>query len=358
MTFIFQTNITLLNTQLWDTINSLVDIGILSVLMLKIVFEQKYKLVQMVYIGFISIFAIISVFCSGEKTFLATWIFILASKNIDYDSLFMKIYKVQLILTILVIVFFMCGVIQQSIVYRENSVMPRFSLGFGHPNILGFSIALIFILRFAIGKVKKIWEIIPIALASAFVFLVPNSKSSGIVLLILIIVILCNWIAKRKLTYRAYKSFLNVFIIISGFLNVFSIFLMIIGTKYAWSQKFDRFFSYRLSYGNSAYKYFGITLLGNNLGQADWLVLDNAYMVLVLRYGMVIYFIFSIMYLATMRYLKGINEKYMLVMFLLSVYGCMESSYISVGGNVFIMLMGLVIYLDKRKKFDVRQGRN
>lgn len=115
----------------------------------------------------------------------------------------------------------------------------------------------------------------------------------------------------------------------------------------SWSENLNRIFSGRLWFGHSAYLNFGINLLGQDISKLDWLTLDNAYMSLLIRYGIMGYSIFTIVYLATMKYMKFIDSRMVIIMFAFSMYGCMESGFIGVGGNVFLLFIGMLLY--KRK---------
>ena len=341
MTFIYQTNIIKINEKFWDGLNSIFDISILFLMVGIIIFFQKYTLNELIPIIVITIYMIAIVVITNNKIFISTWIFIVASKNVDFNFLFQKIYKIHFILTLIVILLFFLGFIEQNIVYRYS--IPRFSLGFCHPNILGFVLLLLMILKFiTVDKVKWIHYIVAV-LVAIFSWIVPNSQATTISLLLLVILFVlynsfCSKVSKLK------KLFLNVCIFLPVLLNVLSIWGMVEYGKYQWLEVVNKLFSGRLSYGHGAYEYYGITLLGNDIGQASWLILDNSYMFVLIRYGVLVYIFLSTVYLALMVYMKKIDGRYVIILFLFSVYGCMENRVFWFHSNIFIILINLLLY--------------
>lgn len=342
MTVIFQTNIINVNTNFWNTINDCIDILVLLLLIGQIIAFRYYALYQFVTMIIISAIVLAVSICAGTNILLASWIFIVASKRVDFNYLFQRLFFVQIILFVSVIVLFWGGYINQTVLLRDTKA--RMSLGYIHPNYLGFSVALILILNFVRKEKTRLIDYFVSLLAIVFIWIIPNSQSSAFLLGILIIMLPLNNFHKLS---KVKKWLLDSCIIVAALVNVTSIILMVNYNGSGWLESLNKLFSGRLWFGHSAYETFGISLFGKNISGLNWLILDNAYMSLLIRYGILGYSIFSLAYLATMRYMKSIDEKMVIIMFAFSLYGCMESGFVSVGANVFVLLIGIWLY--KRK---------
>ena len=344
MSVILQTNITKINENFWNAVNEYFDVFILIFLVGQIIYIRHYSLNQFFLIVLVSLVMLAISICSKSNILFASWIFIIASKNLDFYKLFQKLFIIQIISVFSVLFLFFVGAINQTMILRDARL--RMSLGYVHPNYLGFSIALIFVLNFARKKKITVWDYILTILAVIFIWVVPNSQSSAFMLVILIVILpFYNYIETKGL--RLKNIVLNICILCTFAVNVCSIFLMIYYNGKSWSENLNRIFSGRLWFGHSAYLNFGINLLGQDISKLDWLTLDNAYMSLLIRYGIMGYSIFTIVYLATMKYMKFIDSRMVIIMFAFSMYGCMESGFIGVGGNVFLLFIGMLLY--KRK---------
>ena len=118
----------------------------------------------------------------------------------------------------------------------------------------------------------------------------------------------------------------------------------------------DLALSIRFSAGHKVYELYGISILGNRIyvtererelvGIGYNLWLDNSYLYLLLRYGVISYGIYSMLYLIGMRYYKDAEEFFMVIIFFLySVYGIMETGLFMIQHNVFLLALGAVVFL-------------
>lgn len=345
MTVILQTNVVKLNVVFWNSINSYLDIFVLFLLLGQIIYFRYFKVYEFVLIAIVTVIMVVIGIYSGSNMLLATWIFIVASKNVAFDYLFQRLFIVHIVLFLLVMSLFATGIISQTIIMR--GVKPRFSLGYVHPNSLGISVAFIFILDFA-RKRKIGWiDYLLALLAVVFIWLVPNSQSSAIMIMILIVMLLLyNFIEKRNTSFK--NIFLNICIFVSIAVNVCSIILMVSYGENPKLERLNQLFSGRLWYGHTAYQEFGISLFGRDIfSKLDWMILDNSYMLLIIRYGILAYVLFSLAYIISMLYMKKIDGRFTIIMFAFAVYGCMESNFLSVGGNIFLLFISMLLY--KRK---------
>ena len=73
--------------------------------------------------------------------------------------------------------------------------------------------------------------------------------------------------------------------------------------------------------------------------------LDNAYVNVLLRYGIVIFLIFSIAYFCLLKTLV-LQKQYMLatLLFLYALYGIMENGLYMITHNIFLIMFSVLLY--------------
>ncbi|MBP3275666.1 hypothetical protein [Kandleria sp.] len=338
----------------WNTsdINDQMAVIILGLLLAQIVLFQKYQFHELVVIGMISLPIIIATLNSNHNRMMSTWIFIVAAKYIDFDKIVKLTYYVELIMTLIVIYLFQTGVITELTMYRGS--MVRHSLGFIHPNQLGMRIFLLVVCRCYIRRDKFNiidWGII--IAAAVFVERVANSKTSYFSL-VTFAIIMAAYEITRSLGVKQ-EVYSNMMIVTAVICNAASIILSFMNlSKYPFLKMIDVFMSKRFSQCHRTLKYYGIKILGQEIklivtrpgvGKTYRFWLDNAYMSILLRYGLIVFFFFSILYIIAMIYLKQ-NNRHLLVaiLCLYAIYGLMENNFFSMSNNLFLLTLSYPIY--------------
>lgn len=337
-----------------DELNDVLAYFVLLLLVLQIVFFQNYQLKEIIVIGIISIFFLYATINSNYNALLSTWIFIVASKYIDFEKFIKLSYYIQLFMFALVLYLFFNGYIQDYTMFR-GSVL-RHSLGFSHPNQLGIRVFLLMVCRCYYRRTKiNVIDISLVFLAAFFVNKVSNSKTSYYALIILAIITIVYIIATKL--GSSMNAFANVSILIAVFSNVGSVLLSNINVKhFHWLNAFDLIMSRRFSQCYRTMKFYGINLFGQDIQlivkrpiidafYRFWL--DNAYMAILLRYGIIVFLIFSLLYFMTMIQLKQTKQFYLLgIMALYSIYGIMENNYFAMSQNMFLLALSFPIFMD------------
>jgi hypothetical protein len=300
---------------------------------------------------------------SGHNKIMATWIFVVVAKNIDFEIVIRLIYVIEILMTILVIYLWAAGYISEYTMYRGYTI--RHSLGFSHPNQLGIRIFLITICRSYIRKDKfNFFDWMIVIAASIFLYLVPNSQTSCLALIILAIILLA---------YKVFDLFgananvlSDVCILVAVASNVCSIVFSIIDIrKYSILKLIDSVMSTRFSQCYRTMKYFGVKTWGQDIqlfftkkstNQIFHFWLDNAYVALLLRYGIVLFILFSFLYVYTMVTLKKKGQHYLVgFLSLYAIYGMMENNFFSISQNIFLLLLSYPLF--RRQETDRTAGK-
>ena len=73
--------------------------------------------------------------------------------------------------------------------------------------------------------------------------------------------------------------------------------------------------------------------------------LDNAYMAILLRYGIIVYILLSVIYCMTAIKLKRQNQYFALFVYaLFSIYGIMEYNFFALAHNIFLLAIASLLY--------------
>lgn len=337
----------------WKTslINDLMAYIILVLLMVQIVLFQKYQFQELVIIFLFSIPIIYATIRSNHNVIMSTWIFIIASKYVDFNKIVELLYNVELAMTILVVFLYESGFIDEFTIYRGSII--RHSMGFSHPNQLGVRVFVLLACRCYIraNKFNLIdWGLILVA--AMFVNIVPNSQTSYYAL-VLLAVIMAFYVLMYSIdgNLSVFSSFM---IFIAAGVNVFSVVLSVINLRqYPFLLRVNNIMSNRFYQCYRTFKYYGIKLFGQEVllvfskpaGRLYRFWLDNSYMTLLIRYGIIVYLLFSILYIITMLYLKRYEQHLLVaILCLYSIYGIMENSFFSMSQNFFLLLLSYFIY--------------
>ncbi len=348
----------------WDrtSINSAMAMITLYSLMIQIVFFQHYSINEVLIVSLCSIIIAIATLNSGYNIMMSTWLFVIASKYVNFDKV-IKISYMILILT-MAIIFFMyyTGQIDDSVIYRGS--MIRHSWGFTHPNVLGVRVFQLVLSHCYLRKQHiTIIDYGIIALASWYVYRVPNCKTAffGLVIFgaMLLIYKAENWFVGGQV------FFIKILVLIAIVVNVLSVILSIINVKaYPFLAMIDKRMSYRFSTCFRTLKYYGIKLLGQeiNLYISRMGVLmrrfyiDTSYVAILVRYGIGVYLIFSILYIVAMIYcLKKNNHFMVIVLSMYAIYGIMENSFFAITQNFFLIALSFPLYATDNIGQDIEQ---
>ena len=283
---------------------------------------------------------------------MSTWVFVVASKYIDMDKIAKISYYTELLMTLAVFYLFFNGFIEEYTMYRGSIL--RHSLGFSHPNQLRIRIFLLVVCRCYIRRKKFNFFDSGIIIAAAyFVYRVANSKTSYYALTILAVIMIFHALmGKFGGNFDKWSNLLITGAILS---NVSSLLFSLKDIrKVEQISKFDRIMSRRFSQCYRTFKYYGIKLFGQDVqlivnrpgvGKHYHFWLDNAYMSILLRYGPIVFILFTVLYVSTMIMLKKMQQ-YVLVeiLCLYAIYGIMENNFFSMSQNLFLLLLSYPIY--------------
>lgn len=335
-------------------INNRINLFVFGLLMCQIIFFQSYTRDELIMIVAITIPVAISTILSGQKTIMASWMFIVATKDIDMEKLIRIAYKVLLIVVPVIISMCLLGFIENVTLMRGN--VERFSLGFSHPNQLGLRVFQLIACHCYVHRDRlRTQNYLYILLTILFLIRIPNSKTAYIVTSVFLCMLLLYEFIK---THRPEYMKLYEKGILFGYvcLNIFSIFFSYIDVKkFFILAKIDSWMSSRFSLCHKVWLLYGVPILGQKVyvtederrqaGVQSRIWLDNAYVNILLRYGILFFLIFSISYFCLLK-IVVLQKQYMLaiILFLYALYGVMENGIYMISHNIFLITFSILLY--------------
>lgn len=316
--------------------------------------EEKYKKQEFLKLLFLLILSIISYCVSKCNYILMSFLFVIACKKIDVKKVIKFDIKLKSLLIIITIIFYKIGLAENIIMYRENGTI-RNSLGFSHPNSLGaFLFAICLDIMYLKYKKNKFTDYILLGISLAIAFFICDSRASQIgIILLLSLSLLLPKFEKNKILKKIIILLPLIVFIISILSIIFyskgnSLFIslnVLFSNRIKWAYQFLNYYSINL-FGNY-FQLYGVFLNSGNYIR----VLDNAYINLLLRFGLVIFI--TVMYSTTKllaRSIKYNRYEVILVLTVILIYGLMESSIFRLPYNSLILLFSELLYSNKRKE--------
>jgi hypothetical protein len=323
-------------------------IDIISVLILFFVFfvrvSKSFNIKKYIPYFIFFLVAFISSFYCNNMAVLKLPCLLLAFYGNDIDSRkFIKFdLKVRTILVLIIMVLYSFGITDGYSGEIRNGFL-RQSFGAGHPNSFACYLLIIVLDISFLAKTKqeRIFSFAISFIIALFIHLFVGSRTSEYLIIVAnLIMILKNQIFKLS----KFKVFPFLFFII-GILTYY------ICMKYNSSNflyySIDNLLSKRIYYSSEIIRQYPLNLFGNNI--VSYLILDNAYLNLIIRYGLLMFFMFSYFFYKTMKkIIKNKEVELMINLFLLMLFGFAETPLIVPAKNPY--LLGFVGFNSKEEE--------
>ena len=325
-----------------------------------IIVQKKYSLKELMTFLVVGILLLIGYVVSGQAAYFKGFLLIIASKNIPYRKILNVCRKALTFVLGLGIFLFLIGISNAEILRRGAS-----GLGFGHPNVTAQLIMIIILLWASekAGKLKLI-HYIGIELGGLITFLLTDSKTSTIVILLIPLVMVFSEKIMSRTWYSKVPKFLMTYsqLLVTLFTYMSARFIETSNML----KMLDLVFTNRLFLNYYALNKFGIKLFGQNVtlrdnsgtiynnihGWYNWNVTcDSSYMVTLLVMGLIPTVIILIGYILLMKKaIKRHNYMIMSVALLLAIYSFCESQMLEVYSSfVYFYLIADDVVLDDSK---------
>lgn len=334
-----------ISIHLLSELQAVVTLGLLAI---QIAWFQEYTRREFFCIAGVSLLLLVTMLTSDIRSLFSAWLFIVAAKNSDFEKCVQIAYKILIVTVIAVVLLYLCRVIPDPMIYRGDVWRPSF--GFTHPNTFGMRVFQLMACHCYLKRERfRWWDGALLLVLAGFIYAVPNSQTATVGLLFIFVVMLGVRLKVKISTWWA--------IALTVCLPVVSIAMSFIDVKnYPILARVDRLLSSRFSNAHKVWQMYGVRWFGNRIyvsaqeralvGIEERLWLDNAYCYIMLRYGIVVLFLFMIGYLY-MMYWHGKHGNGLLVcyLFLFAIYGVEEIYLQMLSYNIFLLAMAPALYV-------------
>lgn len=251
-----------------------------GILVFKICFRDDFTLLELLAMGAVLMIATVGTVVSGNRCFLSTFLLVFSAKRIPFGKLCRVLFLFFLSTMLLNFLLVAAGVLEDTVWTRWeiiNQGTQRHSLGFGHPNSLGFwTVLIVFSALLCCRKYKCRYLVCCIAMVfSLCFFLVTDSKAALIASLAASVLCIAAFRLGPRLSSGKWSIPLCMGLFLFGILAFLALALLY--------REDSRFFSVcnlllsdRLAYANAAFRSFGVRLFGARVN-FRWDPVDSLY---------------------------------------------------------------------------------
>lgn len=321
-----------------------------------------YKLILMLLdkkiifasLSFISLVLLYAVFyISKSESFIYEFVLLsVCCYNLSYKRIFLVYFLGIGLIISSEIILMLTGVLKDIAYFREIGEY-RHSFGAVYPT--DFACSILFVCLALWSILKKTYCIIGVVVLATLIFfqlLYTHTRNTELVMGISIVLIVLY-----SLVYKRSDAICRLKVVsFSLKYSFFLLSLLSIGLGYFYDSS-NLFLEYlndllsgRLSLVHSALQNYGITLMGQHIvlvGNGGSLVvnegynfIDSSYCLLLIRYGLIAFVIFTVMYIYTQkRFLANENLKLSFVLLLIAIHSFTEHHYIEFFYNPCLLLL-------------------
>lgn len=323
--------------------------------LLVLFFIQNQKIyIKNALIILISIILVLVVYINiNDAAMIVTLMFILAGKNIDMDYLTSKMYKTGFVLLIVIICFSFLGLIPTISEIRTNNTY-RYSFGFVGANAMSTVVFVnltyyLYANRKYFNSKNRIFYFI----ISLLTYFFTNSRMVLLleILMILFLIGASKYKKIQKIIYEVSTHIYTIMVIITFSLVEWysrgsyteplrnKVNLLTTGRLY-WASYFKQEYGY--TFWGQYVHFVGVKMAKEQ--QERWQVIDNAYEMLAIHYGIIIIILFIIAYYFLAHNLKK-NSDYLGCIFIIimSLWGLTEYTTIQPGFNITIFFIAMLV---------------
>lgn len=316
--------------------------------------SKKYTRNQLIIVLIITTALFASYFVAKSRTLLMVWLLIAISKNIELKKFIKYDLLIRILFLAIVVALYFAGGTDNYFMYRSNGTI-RSSMGVAHPNDFG---AYLMIICFDYIYLKqnniKVIDYFILVAVSFIISFFSDSKTSQFSILLLVSIIIITNINKNRIFEKKIVQ-----IIIKNIFVILTIFIICMSTMYKnnseISKRFNKVFSNRVSLASKTLENYDIKLFGNSIKfittkealetKKTAYVLDNAYMNILMVYGIVAYLISMIAsYLLNRKLLLEKEYKLLSIFIVLYFYGFNETGLFKIQFNSFLICLSYLVY--------------
>lgn len=278
---------------------------------------------------------------TNDDTIIWGIVLLLFSKVSSFERIIKIYFKNMLLCFGAIIIFYLTGItcnVMSEVSYRAGN-----SLGTGHANVIAALCVNLFLAYSYIYLKEKRYIIVLISsMIVGFIWKLTYSKTSVVLLVVFSALVLLYDVMLKTRTQKMMKVLKILVILAIGS----SVYLMISGNQISYIS--DSGFSVRFSQAFIIFQKYGINLFGNNIEFISTidasrlgivaLILDNAYLRLLLYYGIVPTILFIVIIICILRNVVNKKDYLLLIIACIFIIGGIMEKYILLLNMNFTLL--------------------
>lgn len=329
----------------------------LKLLLQKYLFWQPFVVLALIVISFLSWIS------SDDKSLILLVTFVLAGQRADFKTLAKIALYCEIVILVIVVGSNLIGLIPSVLEYRDNGFI-RNSFGFSHPNRLGSSLFVVVIADVILSYPRFGWRNIGLILATIFANVwICDSRGPLFATLILVISI---FILKFSSSHQKYVKYVLALALLSVVIVIsFSLYCTFnYDRTISWMLALNNLLSGRLELASYYWHVYPPSLFGQSFENAQVflnsfqsVIIDNAYIRVIMVYGIVPGFILimSLLALFVYAYRRRILSLWLIFVFIYALFGFFESQSLHFAMNYGLiglsgLFYGSLAYQPKRRK--------
>lgn len=336
--------------------------------LIKILITDTFAVKNIVKILLIFLLVSIATLRSESLTIFTDVFLIVACKNVRLEKTIKLDLKIRFLFLIGIALVCLTNLIPDTLDYR-NGTLSRHSLGFAHPNRFALHIFMICIYYLYINYYKiKIRQIIMIFFLGFFTLFLSDGRTSCLgIFLVLIIAILNRYNLKRKKDSIIEKNIKIVSTLSVIFSISFSILAPVLYLLGIFKINSESTFGSRIYMSSQGIRNYGITLFGQKIDLVTSIMarltgrvangIDNAYIYILVNYGVIILLLFIALIVVALKYaIKRSDYAGVLCFLIIIAVGIMENQILNIESDLFLLYVGKALY--DRKKYNVNNNES
>lgn len=292
--------------------------------------QQMYKILLLSLLILLSF-----IFSDFQFTFTMFLCCVLCIRKVKLRDLIAYDFIIRFLGVLTIILLSLVGVLDKEMIVPDRTVF-----GFNTPNTLGLYFLDLFLefvyLRDKISNIS--W--LHIGLFIAFLFIVVNLNISRTMLLCVVLAIILIVAVKLfpKILFNKFITYIPVII------SIISIVMFVMyDPQIKFFSELDSMLTGRISLGNIYYQNYGFSILGQKVTHT--LAFDSGYIRLAIQYGLVIMFLFVILYGKLFAFcVKKKDELLLICSIIFVIYGLSEFHVCYVTTNFTLLFIGKIFW--------------
>jgi hypothetical protein len=325
--------------------------ALIMVCLTAIILTNKYTRIEWGIIGVMVVSAVYAYYLGNDNILLMTSLMIAAAKNVDFNVFIKRDFWVRLTLFLMILVLNLVGIISTVTAVRHDSGI-RQALGFTQFNTAG-ALAMSILLEWLFIRFYRLkwFDYLGAIGFTLLIFKFTNSRGAMIASLVMIGIALLYQF--KLVEFFDYSILLKIIQSLFLIFTLSSFFVIIIfRSGFSFAIRINQILSDRINILSQYLYGYGLHLIPIKVGtyrQSGVIIMDNAYVMIGVEFGIVILLIFCYLYWRLFN--SAIQQRNLALLALgisICMFGLIESTVYLVGVNfTLIALLNTSKYINK-----------